>query len=94
MSEQTVIPFALEGKRGEMVEVFRRYERDRLGFPTVRDLGAEVGLHSPSTVHAHLVQMECGGVIEPVPGTAQRFRDTRYRLVVAYDAPCPRCGKP
>jgi repressor LexA len=35
--------------------------------PTVREIGAAVGLSSPSTVHAHLSTLRRAGCIEVVP---------------------------
>ena len=31
--------------------------------PTVREIGKAIGLHSPSTVHAHLAKLESLGVL-------------------------------
>lgn len=39
--------------------------QERTGFmPTVRELGAHLGMSSPSTVHRHLVALERAGYIE------------------------------
>src|ERR1700693_4058398 len=35
--------------------------------PTVREIGEEVGLASPSTVHAHLANLERGGLLRRDP---------------------------
>jgi repressor LexA len=41
---------------------------DRHGYPpTVREIGAEVGLASPSTVHAHLANLERAGMLRRDP---------------------------
>ncbi len=41
---------------------------DRHGYPpTVREIGAEVGLASPSTVHAHLANLERAGLLKRDP---------------------------
>src|SRR5580700_5307336 len=41
---------------------------DRHGYPpTVREIGAEVGLASPSTVHAHLANLERAGLLRRDP---------------------------
>ena len=42
--------------------------QDRHGYPpTVREIGAQVGLASPSTVHAHLANLERAGYIRRDP---------------------------
>lgn len=41
---------------------------DRTGYPpTVREIGQALGLHSPSTVHAHLSKLEKSGVLRRDP---------------------------
>src|SRR5947209_20321654 len=41
---------------------------DRHGYPpTVREIGEAVGLASPSTVHAHLANLERGGLLRRDP---------------------------
>src|SRR3954468_1147303 len=41
---------------------------DRHGYPpTVREIGEEVGLASPSTVHAHLANLERAGLLRRDP---------------------------
>jgi repressor LexA len=42
--------------------------QDRHGYPpTVREIGAQVGLASPSTVHAHLANLERAGLLKRDP---------------------------
>src|SRR6266850_2564399 len=41
---------------------------DRIGYPpTVREIGEAVGLASPSTVHAHLANLERAGLLRRDP---------------------------
>ena len=41
---------------------------DRHGYPpTVREIGEQVGLASPSTVHAHLANLERAGLLRRDP---------------------------
>jgi repressor LexA len=48
---------------------------DEHGFPpTVREIGAGVGMSSPGTVHAHLVSLEARGYIKKVPGSPRAIR--------------------
>lgn len=49
MADVTLTP-----RQREILEVIERYQRERGFPPSVRDIGQEVGLTSPSTVHAHL----------------------------------------
>ncbi len=51
-------------------EIFEFIEKflDKTGYPpTVREIGKAMGLHSPSTVHAHLTKLEKSGVIRRDP---------------------------
>jgi len=58
MAEVTLTP-----RQREILEVIERYQRERGFPPSVRDIGAEVGLTSPSTVHAHLASLEKMGYL-------------------------------
>jgi repressor LexA len=54
--------------RQRQVLDFIKAEVSRQGFPpTVRDIGKAVGLHSSSTVHAHLGALEAKGLIRRDP---------------------------
>jgi repressor LexA len=54
--------------RQRQVLEFIKTETERQGFPpTVRDIGAAVGLSSSSTVHAHLEALEAKGLIRRDP---------------------------
>src|SRR3954466_7178076 len=45
---------------------------DRHGYPpTVREIGEDVGLASPSTVHAHLANLERAGLLRRDPTKAR-----------------------
>ena len=53
---------------------------DRHGYPpTVREIGEAVGLASPSTVHAHLANLERAGPAAARPDEAARARADRAR---------------
>jgi repressor LexA len=55
-------------ERQRQVLDFIKSETRRRGFPpTVRDIGAAVGLSSSSTVHAHLTALEAKGLIRRDP---------------------------
>ena len=47
--------------------------------PTVREIGEEVGLASPSTVHAHLANLERAGMLRRDPTKPSRPRGRRPR---------------
>jgi repressor LexA len=55
-------------KRQEEIWLFLVKYVDSHGYPpTVREIGLEVGLASPSTVHAHLANLERAGLIKRDP---------------------------
>ncbi len=57
----------LTGRQREIWSFLVAYV-DRHGYPpTVREIGAEVGLASPSTVHAHLANLERAGLLRRDP---------------------------
>jgi repressor LexA len=57
----------LTGRQREIWSFLVEYV-DRLGYPpTVREIGEAVGLASPSTVHAHLANLERAGLLRRDP---------------------------
>jgi repressor LexA len=57
----------LTKRQQEIFDFIKRYSA-RHGYPpTVRDIGKAVGLGSPSTVHAHLANLEKAGVLRRDP---------------------------
>ena len=57
----------LTGRQQEIWDFLVEYV-DRHGYPpTVREIGEEVGLASPSTVHAHLANLERAGLLKRDP---------------------------
>lgn len=55
-------------KRQSEIFEFIKTQVDKTGYPpTVREIGAALGLHSPSTVHAHLAKLEKSGVLRRDP---------------------------
>jgi repressor LexA len=55
-------------KRQREIYEFITGHLDRTGYPpTVREIGKALGLHSPSTVHAHLAKLEKSGVLRRDP---------------------------
>jgi repressor LexA len=57
----------LTKRQNEIYEFIKGY-LDKTGYPpTVREIGKAMGLHSPSTVHAHLAKLEKSGVLRRDP---------------------------
>src|SRR5438309_9232129 len=57
---------------------------DRHGYPpTVREIGEAVGLASPSTVHAHLANLERGGYLRRDPTKPRALELTGREKAVA-----------
>jgi repressor LexA len=57
----------LTKRQAEIFEFINGY-LDKTGYPpTVREIGKALGLHSPSTVHAHLAKLEKSGVLKRDP---------------------------
>ena len=53
----------LTKRQQEIFDFIGRYA-DKMGYPpTVREIGKAVGLHSSSTVHVHLANLEKAGVL-------------------------------
>jgi repressor LexA len=60
-------PVELTGRQQEIWSFLTEYV-DRHGYPpTVREIGEAVGLASPSTVHAHLANLERAGLLKRDP---------------------------
>ena len=67
---------------------------DRHGYPpTVREIGERVGLASPSTVHAHLANLERAGLLRRDPTKPRALeligREKRDACLL-YTSPSPR----
>lgn len=54
-------------RQQEIYDFLLRYSRHHGYPPTVREIGAEVGLASPSTVHGHLAKLEQAGYLRRDP---------------------------
>ena len=57
----------LTGRQQEIFDFLSSYVRERGYPPTVREIGEAVGLASPSTVHAHLANLERAGLLKRDP---------------------------
>jgi repressor LexA len=76
--------------RQRQVLDFIKAEVARQGFPpTVRDIGKAVGLHSSSTVHAHLGALEAKGLIRRDPSKPRALEVLEKDLKAAPVTPLP-----
>jgi repressor LexA len=65
--EGGVVDLDLTKRQKEIFDFIRRYA-EKTGYPpTVREIGKAVGLHSSSTVHAHLANLEKIGLLRRDP---------------------------
>jgi repressor LexA len=72
---------ALTARQQEIWQFLVTYV-DAHGYPpTVREIGEEVGLASPSTVHAHLANLERVGLIKRDPSKPRALELTGHRRV-------------
>jgi repressor LexA len=83
----------LTGRQQEIWDFLVDYV-DGHGYPpTVREIGDAVGLASPSTVHAHLANLERAGLLKRDP-TKPRALELAGRARAAAEAEAPRRGLP
>jgi repressor LexA len=69
-------PIDLTRRQREVLTALRRLH-DRSGVaPTLREIGAEVGLRSASSVVAHVRVLEARGLAERTPGCPRTLRAT------------------
>jgi repressor LexA len=84
----------LTKRQKEIFEFIRRYA-GRYGYPpTVREIGKAVGLHSSSTVHAHLANLEKLGLLrrDPSKPRAVELLVDRARKVIRGGPGLPLVG--
>ena len=74
---------ALTARQQEIWQFLVAYVDDHGYPPTVREIGEEVGLASPSTVHAHLANLERVGLIKRDPTKPRAIELTGHRRVEA-----------
>ena len=73
----------LTARQQEIWQFLVTYVDDHGYPPTVREIGEEVGLASPSTVHAHLANLERVGLIKRDPSKPRAIELTGLRRVEA-----------
>ena len=80
----------LSDKQREIYEFILSSTREKGFPPSVREIGEAVGLHSPSTVHAHLKTLDALGLIDRedhktrairVAGAAPAEKDAGFRMI-------------
>ena len=80
----------LTARQQEIWQFLVTYVDDHGYPPTVREIGEEVGLASPSTVHAHLANLERVGLIKRDPTKPRAIELSGHRRVqtaTAFDVP-------
>jgi len=85
----------LTGRQQEIWDFIDGYV-DRWGYPpTVREIGEAVGLASPSTVHAHLANLERAGLLrrDPTKPRALELLGPRRAATARPAAPEPRVAR-
>ena len=73
----------LTGRQQEIWEFLAEYVGKHGYPPTVREIGESVGLASPSTVHAHLANLERAGYLRRDPTKPRALELLRDRPVAA-----------
>jgi repressor LexA len=66
-SGETMVDLDLTKRQKEIFDFIRKYAAKTGYPPTVREIGKAVGLHSSSTVHAHLANLEKLGLVKRDP---------------------------
>lgn len=77
---------ALTAKQARALDVIRRHVRTRGQAPTVREIGAEIGVSSSCTVQRHLDALEKKGYV-----TRNRYK---YRSLTLVGEPAPTALAP
>ena len=62
----------ISAKQQQILDYISSYSLEHGYPPSVREIGAEMGLRSPSTVHAHLKKLQEAGYLEPNETTIRR----------------------
>ena len=63
----STVDFGLTDRQQAVLDVVRAYASEHGYPPTVREIGATLGLTSSSTVHSHLAALERAGIVERDP---------------------------
>jgi repressor LexA len=94
--EEDRVDLDLTKRQKEIFDFIRRYA-DKTGYPpTVREIGKAVGLHSSSTVHAHLGNLEKIGLLrrDPTkPRAIELLLDKAKRTIMPGEGGLPLVGQ-
>lgn len=69
----------LSAQQGRILDFIEEYQAEHGWAPTVREIGAGVGLASPSSVHTHLLNLRQRGKLE-LGGGPRMIRLTTGRI--------------
>jgi repressor LexA len=85
----------LTKRQKEIFDFIRRYAAKTGYPPTVREIGKAVGLHSSSTVHAHLANLEKAGLLrrDPSKPRAIELLFDKAKKAIRPDAGLPLVGQ-
>lgn len=67
--------------REQICQFIIDYTSEHSYAPTIREISKGVGLKSLSSVHSHLIKLECEGRIEIKPHCTRAIRVIRYKKV-------------
>jgi repressor LexA len=84
------VELKLTKRQQEIFDFIKRYTAKHGYPPTVRDIGKAIGLGSPSTVHAHLANLEKIGLLRRDPSkprALELLRDTARKAVAPAGLP-------
>jgi repressor LexA len=83
----------LTKRQSEIFDFINRH-LEKTGYPpTVREIGKALGLHSPSTVHAHLAKLEKSGVLRRDPSKPRAIEILVDRAKRVIDPGIPLVGE-
>ena len=83
----------LTKRQSEIFDFINRH-LEKTGYPpTVREIGKALGLHSPSTVHAHLAKLEKSGVLRRDPSKPRAIEILVDRAKRVIDPGVPLVGQ-
>jgi len=80
-----MVDLDLTKRQKEIFDFIRKYAAKTGYPPTVREIGKAVGLHSSSTVHAHLANLEKIGLLRRDPSKPRAIE-------LLLERPRRRCG--
>ena len=89
-----MVDLDLTKRQKEIFDFIRKYAAKTGYPPTVREIGKAVGLHSSSTVHAHLANLEKLGLLKRDPSKPRAIELLWEKAGQAVSAVTPNNGIP